>query len=214
MRTETSTRTLYKFEELSDTAKEKARDWYREGNTTDEFWSESVKEDAACMADILGIDLNQTRKTLMGGGHRYAPTIYWSGFCSQGDGACFEGKYAYKKGAVKAIKSESPTDVKLHQIAQDLQDAQRKAFYKLEASTKHSGHYYHSGCMAVEIYHVDDQYRDVGDAEETIKQALRDFADWIYRQLETEYEYQNSDETVDENITLNEYEFTEQGEIA
>ncbi len=34
---------------------------------------------------------------------------------------------------------------------------------------------------------------------------------WIYRQLEKEYEYQNSDECVDENILCNSYTFTEDG---
>lgn len=43
---------------------------------------------------------------------------------------------------------------------------------------------------------------------------MRAFADWIYRQLETEYDYQNSDEQVDESIIANEYEFTEEGKPA
>ena len=33
-------------------------------------------------------------------------------------------------------------------------------------------------------------------------------------QFENEYEYQNSDEAVDESIRANEYEFYENGEIA
>ena len=35
---ETTTRTLYKFDELSDEAKEKARDWYREAGAGDQWW--------------------------------------------------------------------------------------------------------------------------------------------------------------------------------
>jgi hypothetical protein len=42
---------------------------------------------------------------------------------------------------------------------------------------------------------------------------MRDFADWIYRQLESEYDYANSDESVDENILCNEYEFDENGKL-
>ena len=36
----------------------------------------------------------------------------------------------------------------------------------------------------------------------------------IYNQLETEYDHQNSDSTIDENIECNEYQFIESGELA
>ena len=68
--------------------------------------------------------------------------------------------------------------------------------------------------MECEVYDNRDQYRDIGAAESDITQLMRDFADWIYRQLEAEYEYQNSDEQVIESIRCNEYEFDEQGERA
>ena len=47
-----------------------------------------------------------------------------------------------------------------------------------------------------------------------MRDALRSFADWIYRQLEKEYEFNMSDENVDESIRINEYEFDETGAIA
>lgn len=37
---------------------------------------------------------------------------------------------------------------------------------------------------------------------------------WIYRALEAEYEYQDSDGQVDETIKANEYEFEEDGSRA
>jgi hypothetical protein len=40
---------------------------------------------------------------------------------------------------------------------------------------------------------------------------MRDFADWIYSQLEKEYEWQNADEQVDDTIRANAYEFDEDG---
>jgi hypothetical protein len=49
------------------------------------------------------------------------------------------------------------------------------------------------------------------DAEETVIEALRDLARWLYRQLEREYDHLSSDEAVDESITVNEYTFTEAG---
>lgn len=214
MRTEIIEKTIFKYEELSDEAKEKAREWFTSGDDSFDFDAEYIYEDAARMATLMGIDLERTRVTLMGGGHRYKPTIYYSGFWSQGDGACYECTYKYAKGAVKAITTEcGGTDKELIRIAQGLQDVQRKHFYKLVASSTHSGHYYHSGCMSVSVSHADDEYRNIGDAEDDITQLLRDFADWIYSRLEDAYEYRMSDEAVEESILANEYEFDEHGSI-
>lgn len=38
MRTETTTRTIYQFEELNDKAKEQARNWWRNASMHDEWW--------------------------------------------------------------------------------------------------------------------------------------------------------------------------------
>ena len=50
-----------------------------------------------------------------------------------------------------------------------------------------------------------------GDAEAMITDALRDLANWLYRELEQEYEYLISDEAVDETMVANGYTFTEEG---
>lgn len=212
MRTEIIERTLYKFDELEPHAKENAREWWRSCENGD-FYTESVYSDASKMGKLIGIDLDSRPVKLMGGGIRMEPCIYYSGFWSQGDGACFEGSYQYQKGALKAIKAECNDD-ELIRIAQALQALQRRYFYKLCANTVHSGHYYHSGCMKVDVQYCDDKYRDIEDAADELTQLLRDFADWIYDQLEKDYEYRMSDENVDESILANGYEFTEEGRIA
>lgn len=197
---------VYQYNELSDDAKQKAREWFRESSIGDDYFTENVYDDAADMADIFGLDI-RTRRTGTG---NYKPNIYYSGFSSQGDGACFEGKYQYKAGALKAIKHAAGQDTELHRIVQALQTAQRRVFYKASASTKHRGHYYHSGCMTVDI-ELENDNSLLSEIEDDITQALRDFADWIYKQLEKEWEYQDSDEAVEENIIINEYEFTQEG---
>lgn len=189
---------VYTFDELSDDAKEKAREWYRSWAFEDNFWSENVIENAKEIAKILGIQIDD---------------IYWSGFWSQGDGACFVGRYSYAKGAIKAIKALAPQDETLHAIARNFQEAQRPNFYRLSAVITHNGQYYHSHSMTIRV-DVDD-YANVSDeSENAVKDALRDFADWIYRQLEAEYEYQDADARVDESIVVNEYEFDEYGNCA
>lgn len=207
--------TVYKFEELSDDAKERARDWWRTTENQD-FNVDYLYEDFQRMAGILGITIDTHPVKLMGGGTRYEPVIYWSGFSSQGDGACFEGSYAYKPGALKALKAEiggeSKGDKELIRIATELQKIQRRYFYKINASMQHRGYYYHSGCMAVNVENWQGDYATVADDDsDDIVQLMRDFADWIYRQLESEYYWRMEDENVDESIIANEYTFDEEG---
>lgn len=196
---------VYTYDELDDLAKEKARQWWAQHVFEDSCDWEFVYEDADRMAELMGISIN-TRA-----GKRHEPCIWFSGFSSQGDGACFEGSYRYKKGAVKAIKAEC-NDEELIRIATELQAVQRRNFYRLYATCKHTGHYSHSGCMSVDVEDSENQYRDLGDAEEEIRQLMRDFADWIYERLSDEYDYQTSDEAVEESILSNEYEFYQSGE--
>lgn len=198
---------LLKYEELDDRAKDKAKDWYRQFIFQDSGDWDFVFCDVIKVAEILGIEIDTRRGSK-------EPTIYFSGFWSQGDGACFEGSYHYRKGASKTIRKEAPGDKELHRIADELQDIQRRNFYNLGARATHRGHYSHSGCMIVEVWHDDDPYRDIGDAEDVVTQCLRDFADWIYEKLENEYEYQCSDNVVEESIIANEYEFYDDGRRA
>ena len=118
-----------------------------------------------------------------------------------------------KRGALKAVKYHAGQDQELHRIVKALQDIQRKNFYQLTARCKHSGHYYHSGCMSVDVERSDDKEL-TADAEETVNECLRDFADWIYKQLENEYDYRTGEESCREAIEANDYEFTEKGDMA
>jgi hypothetical protein len=199
---------VFTYSELSESAKETAREWYRKRIDGDNFYAECAYEEAAQIADLMGIDLCRTRTNT--GIHE--PTIYYSGFSSQGDGASYECRYKYEPGALKAVTAYAPEDTELHRIAKALQDIQKRYFYKLVASSHLSGHYCHSGCMRVSVEHSDDSYRDISDAEDTVAQCLRDFADWIYSQLENAYDWENSDEQIAETILCNGYKFTEYGD--
>ena len=69
--------------------------------------------------------------------------------------------------------------------------------------------------MAVTVdYYANDIERETDKGEDEITECLRDFANWIYKQLERDYDYQNSDDAVAETIEANDYEFTEDGERA
>jgi len=197
---------VYKFDELSEAAKERARQAYRNLGQPDEWW-DSVYENAVCAADILGIKIDKCR-------HGKGPAIYFSGFSCQGDGARFIGSYRYQKGWRSGLLHEfgpGETLNTLLDIGQRLTQAQAPHFYNLVALCTTHGRYQHSGCMSVDVSHEEDRYRDIGDAEGNIRQALREFADWIYTLLSAEDDWLTSDKTVDENIRANDYDFDQFG---
>lgn len=220
------TATEYEFDELSDEAKERARDWYR-GVIEVEDYAEYVIEDAAQCAELMGITIDTREVKLMGGKTRQEPVVYWSGFSSQGDGACFEGRWAAYNVKPGKLKEHAPQDEKLHKIAEVFEHIAR-AYPSAGFSVRHSGHYYHKhsttfDCEAGEPtdeltaavvaallgHHLN---RSDNFVEEELIEAARDFMQWIYDRLEAEYEYQSSDEQVDETIRANEYTFTEDGD--
>jgi len=187
--------TVYSFSELSEKAKEKVCDKYREHYYYFEDSAECIIEDAKTIGALFGLDIDR---------------IYYSGFYHQGSGASFEGNYHYVKGALQAVKEHAPNDTDLHRIVKALQDAQRKAFYKLRAECYSS----HRGNLRVNLSHADNDYFDVQPFEDDVESALSDFASWIYSNLEREYEYQTSDETIAEYYCDSDTEFTESGDYA
>jgi hypothetical protein len=203
--------TVYRLTELSDTAKDKARAWYREGGF-DYDWYDAVYADFQRIAEILGVRFKTRTVRLMGGGSRQEPCIWFRGFCSQGDGASFECFYAYRKNASPEVRAYAPQDETLHRIADALQSIQRRNFYQLRAEASHRGSYYHEYCMSISVERDSPIWQSMtADAEEVVIEALRDFARWLYRQLEREYDHLSSDEVVDETIAANDYTFTESG---
>lgn len=208
--------TVYTFAELSHHAQEHARERYRQGALDYEWW-DGTYDYVDCAATKLGITIDRKRGRRMDGTPSGEPAIWFSGFCSQGDGARFEGRYAYVRGAAKAVRKEFPDSVELHRIADRLQAIQRRNFYRLEATMRLNGRYEHSGCMSVDVC-GDGSMRDYGDVSESVCDdivcEMRCFADWIYESLEKEHDWLMSDEQADESIMANEYEFDEYGDIA
>ena len=202
---------VFKFDELDDSAKERARDWYRNGALDYEWWDCTFDDAKQCLA-LAGFDVDK---------------IYFSGFSSQGDGACFNGEWhANKAQPVKAMKQHAPQDKDLHAIA-----AEARAIAKLRSDAslhvRHTGRDFYLSANDCSV-HCERENDDVArttaewdargkedDAiEERIVELARDAAHWIYRQLERQYEWLMSDEQVDESITANDYEFTEEGKRA
>ncbi len=202
---------VYQLHELSDDAKEQARAWYREIGV-DPDWYESVYDDFERVCAILGVELATRTVRLFGGGRQQKPCIWFSGFWSQCDGASFNGLYDHARGAAEKIRAYAPLDAELHQIANALQAVQRRNFDQLRATIAQRGRYSDASNMAISVERDSPTGQDMtADAEDSVIEALRDLARWLYRQLEREYSYLTSDECVDEAITANGYTFTEAG---
>lgn len=202
---------VFHFDELDDDAKEKARTWWREEAFHDDWW-DSVYDDAKQALKNAGWTIDK---------------IYFSGFWSQGDGACFEGSWRAPSVVPDKMREYTPLDDELNRIASQLAEV-TKEFPHASGAVKQSGHYYHEMCTIFDFEPGDDdaeevenliynspEYKQRADkvqrAENDFIELSRDAMRWVYRQLEKEYDFQNSDEQVDENIRINEYTFTATG---
>lgn len=207
MRTEAIT--IYQFDELSDEAKERAREHERE--TFDfSFHAEYVTDYWRDALALIGFDDS---------------TIYWSGFWSQGDGACFTCKRvdtdklaAYCLGTLDV--SEFGDTLEKLRPAFDAHELDwltyLDAFSDFSFSVCSVGRYTHENSASLDC---DGYSRSelVDDAIERFREVCeelrRDICRAIYSALEQEFEYQTADEQIDEVIRANEFEFTEDGEF-
>lgn len=106
--------------------------------------------------------------------------VGFSGFYSQGDGAHFTGSYSYRKGALAKYKRIWPNDHALHCVLEELQEVQRRGFYKLETVITHRGFYKHEMCAMFDGHYL-------------LIAPLRKLMRYCYKYLEWEYEYQKGD---------------------
>ena len=203
---------VYELPELSQSARERARAWYRD-TCLDHEWYDTVFEDFETVCGLLGVTLRTQIVRLVGGGTRETLNLYFRGFSSQGDGASFEGAYRYAPNSARAIRSHAPKDPTLHGIADDLQRVQGRNLYQLAAVIRQFGSSCHEYSMRIEVERDGPAGQAMThDAEDAVVEAMRNLARWFYRQLEREYDYLTSDAAVDDTIVANAWCFTEAGE--
>jgi hypothetical protein len=198
---------VFQFDELNDEAKETARAWYRNASAGDDSFAEFILDDATDVLKVLGYS---------------SVEIYYSGFCSQGDGAQFVGKFyasdydAKGTNGVQKLLVDRPTDKELARCAAELERILLIS-PQLSASIKSSGHCSHEMATHFSVDFGDEEGTepfDTDEIEDAFKEVSRDLMRWLYRSLEKNWDYQNSDECVDENIRANEYEFDKDGNRA
>jgi len=189
---------VFKLEELSDAAKQHALERYAEDATQDSYWYESVianaKEDAP---PYFIID-----------------EIQFSGFWSQGDGASWGGSVDFLKWCEAHGNELGVSLIKGGQIS------------ARGAVSLPQGNYNHSGGMGIEPDDYTDYPEDLSDVteipgaesaeDEMLTEVLdeaKDYANTVYRDLESEYEYQTSEEVFKDMVDANEWMFDAEGNI-
>ena len=195
--------TLYTYDELSESAKEKARSWWLGClDSTDFTW---VIEDFCEVIGRMGFD------PIIRGGTSNEPSIYWSLGYSQSDYAGFEARYRYAKGGATAVKAYAPTDEALHAIAESLQEMQKRNFWQITATVKHDDR---RGFDITEVMKngSDAYWHDSeDDPHYVIREACKDLAHWLYTQLRNHDEHLTSEESVADAMQANGYTFRQDG---
>jgi len=215
--------TIYKWEELSQTAQQKAREWYLEG--MDYEWWEGTYEMAIEDGKEKGF---------------YIDKIYFSGFYSQGDGASWIGQVDVRQW----LEENLPDSIGLSAWCQLIQEDVVDKFSKVVAN---NSHYCHESTMqfsdiedhtdeftddwlmelpsifkGMEVQHLFDiiesdpncPLKSTEGITQAITESGRQYAVEIYGMLKQEYEYLCSEEMMLDHFNCNDYHFTEEGALA
>lgn len=189
------------WHKLPDHAKSQILDDHRYWNVDGLEWWDRVYDDFKEDMKAIGIEVDK---------------MYFSGFWSQGDGACFEGRVCDWGLFLKSLGYTNPLFI--------------EHFDKhAEFAVRHCGRYYHENCTSfsaefhlpedydeeefLQLYGYGEELRDAaliaalslpensGDAlESQFEEAFKDHMRDLYRRLEEEYEYLTSDEVVLESL--------------
>ena len=125
------------------------------------------------------------------------------------DGLSFhiEGLYGtvtFAPDAEKKVREYAGLDMELHRIAAECSKYGKAGIRAKLERTNH--HYSHENTIT--CYTEDGEY-----ALPCVGGTCRSLMQWLYRQLEKEYEYRSGEECFLENAAANEWTFTEQGKI-
>jgi hypothetical protein len=212
---------VFKYAELSDSAKQRARDWYIEG--MDYEWWQGVYDMAIEDGKEKGF---------------YIDKIAFSGFCSQGDGASWSGFVDVRQW----LEENCADSIGVSAWCQLIQEG----VVTKNIQVTQSGRYSHEETMSfanvedncaypdnetmnlpsifkgMEVQHLFDlivtddtcPYKNVDDITTAIAISGKQYARDIYARLREEYEYLCSEEMMIDHFDCNDYFFDSDGRLA
>lgn len=198
---------LDRFNALPARQRDEILDKHRNYNTEHLDWWDCIYDDFKNDMDAIGIEVQR---------------IYFSGFWSQGDGACFEGRVFSWEDFLPSLGHTDPALI-------TLANHSHWAF-----GVEHKGHYYHENCTRFntclatldcndaldeeEFAQVFSPYKSEiqtaawmaliadykrEDLEEQFTEAFKGHMRDLYSRLEIEYDHLTSDESVLEALDAN-----------
>ena len=196
----TITKTVYNINELFESSQQVAyQNWLEiESYVFDDGF---IKDDIIELGNCIGINIDE---------------VLYSGFYSQGDGACFTGDYEYNPNWRTNLQAYAPVDETMVEIGEALENV-NKWSESFSVNVTHSGRYYHENSVDFDCSY-DDDFTTEEDAERTLAlnavgDILRQFMRYSYTFLEKEYEYTMSKEHFIESSLSNEYEYYSNGKL-
>lgn len=173
---------LFTFEELPEAVQAKVLNDFRYMNVEHFDWYHSIIENWTERLENEGFK---------------APDIQFSGFYSQGDGASFTCK-------------ELDVDKLIPPMYEAL-----KGLDITGSITRHNSRYVHENTITLELVGTDDmtpeQTAQMEKLEALLFLAVRKLCKEIYTDLQSDYEFQTSDDVVKECVIVNEYTFEKDG---
>ena len=189
----TATISIYTFADLpTEEAKDKARLWVMEAYSHYDWWDSTIDQWKADLEETYGI---------------HNPNILWSGFYSQGDGACFTGECNIFAFVNRSADHEKPLFAK---VLAEIEENGLSPVVNLERFTHHYQHH-----MTIHAHYEDFHSLEEQDEMEALTQSIleeaRGLMQKIFVELRDEYEYMCSDEEIAETCAANEYYFNRLG---
>lgn len=207
MRKEIIEKEIYNIEDVknNEDLREKILEKYRTINVNYEGWHDYMIEDFKSELENLG----------------YSDVVVsYEGFWSQGDGASFIGLLSFNEDVFKRLYPE------WNNLRPSIKDIIMDNFDEAKIVRNSWLHYVHSGTIESQLntYRIDNTVyyhtrieKKVNEVLNTIKENLdieiKRLSDDLYDRLRDEYYHLIEDEQVLETLEINEYEFTEDGEI-
>jgi hypothetical protein len=183
----------YEFHELSEKAQKRVLEKYSDINVNDDYWHDPYIEE-------FKEDLKNWGVT--------DPEIGYSGFWSQGDGACFAGGEIDEAKLLQTMRECSYFDVPHSWLNAAVEGSLTIRIVKFNHRYEHSKTIHAKVDYIGEVLSKDEEE----DMETVITGWAQDMSDQLYRSLEKGYDSLQTEDAVIEEITAREWVFTESGQ--
>lgn len=185
---------------LSKERRSKLLEEYRNVNVEHDWWDGLFEDFVEQLAEI-GITIDTHEVKLMNGKTRQDSNIYFSGFWSQGDGACFEGRVSDWPKFLAALGKEDLVfwAYGYNWTASSVNSSGNNMSVSSELDVPENPHDEEEDPLRFHVWNViylPPTEADLAALETEIESKFEELASELYNDLETEHDYQTDDEQV------------------